>query len=85
MRFVWRLVFASILLSPMAKAETEMRAFKDFDRRIEALESYSVTYKERGQEPVQIKEKKVNKKPKGEKIEVELKLLPKPKRLIARR
>jgi len=45
MKYVWRIAFISLLLSPVAaKAEEQLRAFQNFDRKIQALENYSVYY-----------------------------------------
>jgi hypothetical protein len=45
MKYVWRLAFIGVILSPVAKAEdTILRAFENFEQRIENLENYSVLY-----------------------------------------
>lgn len=57
MKYVWRLAFLGVILSPLAaraevtvvkKQTAEMRAFENFDQKIEDLESYSVVYFEGG-------------------------------------
>lgn len=56
MKYVWRLAFLGVLLSPLAKAEVtavkknqksataQLKAFENFDERIQALENYAVKY-----------------------------------------
>ena len=54
MKYLWRIAFIGVLLSPMAKAEVtvvtkkkqsaKLKAFENLDAKLEALESYSVVY-----------------------------------------
>lgn len=52
MKYVWRIAFIGVILSPVARAEVTMikkksaqlRAFQNYDEKIAALEDYTVAY-----------------------------------------
>lgn len=52
MKYVWRLAFIGVILSPMARAEVvvfkkntaSLRAFQNYDKKMKELNNYSVLY-----------------------------------------